>query len=69
MEVEMEMKHARCAGFDVRKDTVVACARVHVEGEVRQEVRTFDTTTKGLLVARSSTPSSPARPIPSVSST
>jgi transposase len=43
------MLHPRCAGLDVHKDTVVACARVYEEGKVRQEVRTFETTTQGLL--------------------
>jgi transposase len=36
-------------GLDVHKDTVVACARIAVDGQVTREVRTFDTTTKGLL--------------------
>jgi len=45
----MDVVHLRCAGLDVHKDTVVACARV-VEGkQVEQEVRTFGTTTKELL--------------------
>ncbi len=45
----MEVLHSRCAGLDVHKKTVVACARC-VEGrEVRHHVRTFGTTTKELL--------------------
>jgi transposase len=45
----MEVLYPRCAGLDVHKDTVVACARVAAEGGVQTEVRTFDTTTPGLL--------------------
>lgn len=45
----MKVIHERCAGLDVHKAEVVACARV-VEGrEVRREVRRFATTTRGLL--------------------
>ena len=45
----MELLHARCAGLDVHKDTVVACVRVQDESRVRHEVRTFGTTTGALL--------------------
>jgi transposase len=45
----MEVMHMRCAGLDVHKDTVVACARLVIDGKVQQEVRTFGTTTKDLL--------------------
>ena len=45
----MNVMYERCAGLDVHKDTVVACARVVVDGKVKQEVRTFGTTTKELL--------------------
>lgn len=45
----MDVVQERCAGLDVHKDTVVACARVVVEGKIQQEVRTFGTTTKELL--------------------
>lgn len=44
----MEVIHPRCAGLDVHKDSVVACVRI-VNGKVRQEVRTFGTTTRELL--------------------
>ena len=44
----MEVLYPRCAGLDVHKDTVVACAS-HGDGAVRREVRTFKTTTKELL--------------------
>lgn len=44
----MELLHARCAGLDVHKDTVVACSRVAADGKVEREVKTFDTTTSGL---------------------
>jgi transposase len=45
----MELKYKRCAGLDVHQHTVVACARIAENGTVSEEVRTFDTTTKGLL--------------------
>ena len=44
----MEVLYPRCAGLDVNKDTVVACARVTVESGVQQHVRSFATTTQGL---------------------
>jgi transposase len=44
----MDVQHPRCAGLDVHKDTVVACARC-VSAPVAHEVRTFATTTTGLL--------------------
>ena len=40
----MEVIHARCAGLDVHKKTVVACVRVAEGTGVRHEVRTFGTT-------------------------
>lgn len=45
----MELIHPRCAGLDVHKKTVVACARVSQGDAPRQEVRSFETTTSGLL--------------------
>jgi transposase len=45
----MKQLHARCAGLDVHKETVVACARIGTRGKVEGEVRTFATTTIGLL--------------------
>ena len=45
----MRLLHRRCARLDVHKDTVVACVRVVRRGGVHHEVRTFATTTKGLL--------------------
>ena len=45
----MELMYKRCAGLDVHQKTVVACARVIDEGKVSEELRTFDTTTSGLL--------------------
>ena len=45
----MEVICPRCAGLDVHKQTVVACARIVGEGPALQEVRTFATTTSGLL--------------------
>ena len=44
----MEVLHPRCAGLDVHKDLVVACVRCVSLPEVH-EVRTFATTTTGLL--------------------
>lgn len=45
----MEVLHPRCAGLDVHKDVVVACARVAVDSHVQQDVRSFQTTTSGLM--------------------
>jgi transposase len=45
----MEVLYPHCAGLDVHKETVVACARHMVNGTVTREVRTFRTTTKDLL--------------------
>ena len=45
----MDVLYPRCAGIDVHKDTVVACVRVVANGAAKSEVRTFDTTTPGLL--------------------
>jgi transposase len=44
----MEVLYARCAGLDVHKETVVACARIADRG-VKHHVETFATTTTGLL--------------------
>lgn len=47
----MEILYRRCAGLDVHKDTVVACARL-VEGDAaraQMETVTFGTTTRALL--------------------
>lgn len=46
----MDILHDRCAGLDVHKKTVVACARrVGADGAVENEVRTFGTMTADLL--------------------
>lgn len=45
----MEVIHARCAGLDVHKQTVVACVRIATGDAVRHEVRTFGTTSAALL--------------------
>ncbi len=45
----MEVLHPHCAGLDVHKDTVVACVRHMVEGEVSTKVKTFKTTTQELM--------------------
>ena len=49
LEAIMEVIYPRCAGLDVHKQTVVACVRIAGDGPLLQEVRTFDTTTSGLL--------------------
>jgi len=45
----MEVLYPSCAGLDVHKDTVVACRRGATGAKVEREVRTFKTTTRGLL--------------------
>ena len=45
----MEVVHRRCAGLDVHKESVVACVRVVRDGQISREVRTYETTTAGLL--------------------
>jgi transposase len=45
----MEILYPHCAGLDVHKDTVVACARHMAEGKVRTQVKTFKTTTEQLI--------------------
>jgi transposase len=46
----MEVIYPRCAGLDVHKQRVVACVRIARDsGPPLQEVRTFETTTSGLL--------------------
>lgn len=46
----MQVVHARCAGLDVHKKTVVACVRLLApDGTLTTEVRTFSTMTAGLL--------------------
>jgi len=44
----MELLHARCAGLDVHKDTVVAAVRC-VSDPVTRQTRSFGTTTRQLL--------------------
>lgn len=45
----MEVLYPKCAGLDVHKDSVVACARVMNGAKAEQEVRSFGTTTRDLL--------------------
>jgi transposase len=45
----METLYQRCAGLDVHKDTVVACVRIATGRSAKREVKTFATTTSGLL--------------------
>jgi transposase len=48
-EDAMEVLHQRCAGLDIHKKTVVASVRLAAEKKLITEVRTFPTTTSGLL--------------------
>jgi transposase len=45
----MEMLYPRCVGLDVHQASVVACMRIAQGAQAAHEVRTFETTTKGLL--------------------
>jgi transposase len=45
----MEVLYPHCAGLDVHKDSVVACVRHMAEGKIRNQVKTFKTTTQELL--------------------
>lgn len=45
----MEVLYPRCAGLDVHQANVVACMRLAQGARAAHEVRTFETTTKGLL--------------------
>jgi transposase len=48
-EEVMEVMYPRCAGLDVHKETVVACVRLAAGNEASHLVRTFATTTAGLI--------------------
>jgi transposase len=46
----MRVLYERCCGLDVHKKTVVACVLITLgDGQVHKQVRTFATTTAGLL--------------------
>ena len=45
----MEMLYPKCAGLDVHQPSVVACLRIAEGARASHEVRTFETTTQGLL--------------------
>jgi transposase len=45
----MKVVFRRCAGLDVHKDVVVACTRLAEGNKVQQDVRSFETTVRGLL--------------------
>ena len=45
----MDVIHPKCAGLDVHKDSVVACARTVTGQKATREVKTFGTTTRDLL--------------------
>lgn len=49
MEVQMELLRDRCAGLDVHKKSVVACARVQSGASAKNYVRSFGTTTSALF--------------------
>jgi transposase len=49
VEAGMEVLHQRCAGLDVHKKTVVAAVRLVDGSKIITEVKTFATTTAGLL--------------------
>jgi len=46
----MELLYERCCGLDVHKKIVVACLILVIDGQRRKEMRTFPTTTQGLLL-------------------
>jgi transposase len=48
LEVSVEVLHPRCAGLDVHRDTVVACARIVDGKQIRHHVEQFGTTTTEL---------------------
>ncbi len=44
----MQVQHARCAGLDVHKKTVVACILITApDGQVQRHLDTFSTMTSG----------------------
>src|SRR3569832_699627 len=45
----MDLLHARCAGLDVHKQSVVACVRLVQGSQIKRLVRTFGTTTERLF--------------------
>jgi transposase len=45
----MEVLYPRCAGLDVHQASVVASVRIVEGAKAAHEVRTFETTTKGLV--------------------
>jgi transposase len=45
----MELLYPRCAGLDVHKDVVMACARIQVREYAKHPTAEFPTTTRGLL--------------------
>jgi transposase len=49
MEASMQVLYSRCAGLDVHKNTVVGCVRLADGDTVTTQVKTFATTTAGLL--------------------
>jgi transposase len=48
VEGSMEIMHERVAGLDVHKTMIVACVRIMVEGKIKRECQTFETSTASL---------------------
>lgn len=46
----MQVLYARCCALDVHKETVVTCLRLVIDEKVVKETRTFETTTKSLMM-------------------
>jgi transposase len=46
----MELIYQRCCGIDVHKKLLVACLILLIDGQRRKEIRTFPTTTQGILL-------------------
>jgi transposase len=46
----MDLVYERCCGLDVHKKIVVACLSVLINGQRHKEIRTFQTTTRELLL-------------------
>src|ERR1017187_3039723 len=45
----MEVQHERCAGLDLAKDSLVACARIQSGRKVTRHIETFGMSTRELL--------------------
>ena len=45
----MEVRYRKCAGLEVRRDVVIACARVMTGRKVSRELGTFPLSARGLF--------------------